>query len=81
MPELRLLPGLPEVMKTFLLTLAALLLSSQVIPGNLGLFWGEMEGWRVDLGWTLQGLGEWAGRQKHETPLIWGKRKKPPVPE
>ena len=57
MPELRLLPGLPEVMKTVLLTLAILLLSSQVIPGNLGLFCGEMEGWRVDLGWDTPGLG------------------------
>ena len=41
--ELRLLLGLLEVMKTFLLTLAALLLLSQVVPGNPH-FSGESRG-------------------------------------
>lgn len=44
-------------MKPLLLTLAALVLSSQVIAGNVGLFWGEMEGWRVGHGWDTLGLG------------------------
>ena len=57
MPELRLLPGLPEVMKTFLLILAALLLSSQVVAGNVGFFQEEMEGGEWVMVGTLQSLG------------------------
>lgn len=40
-------------MKTVLLTLAILLLSSQVIAGNIGFFRGEMEGWRVGHDWDI----------------------------
>lgn len=61
--DLRRLLGLPEDMKSFLLTLAVLVFLSQVIPGNLDLF-------RIGVGsgeWVLvralQGLGGWVGRQ------------------
>lgn len=65
--ELRLLLGLLEVMKTFLLTLAALLLLSQVVPGNPH-FSGESRG------------GEWVFVGGHsrawEDGLAGGNRKK-----
>ena len=78
MPELRLLPGLPEVMKTFLLILAALLLSSQVVAGNVGFFQEEMEGWRVGHGWDTPELRRIGWQAETRNTIDLGEEEKAP---
>ena len=65
-------------MKTFLLTLAALLLSSQVVAGNVGFFQEEMEGWRVGHGWDTPELRRIGWQAETRNTIDLGEEEKAP---